>query len=162
MTPRSKVVKALVFVTAGAIGAVVLCFFTLAWATFDISDVERGSLTYRIAAPASLKSVELLGQCRAAMARWKGRDGESAPFSALTYGTSAPADDIRRFYASAFEKQSCAAEKTVSGAASAPGSGPLLSMLCRHPEFTSVQIFLGPEAPCREIRIAFAGNDEPH
>ncbi|MVT29943.1 hypothetical protein GO496_22785 [Acidovorax citrulli] len=96
MATSSKVSKALVFVATGAVGAVVL-FFALAWATFDVSDVRRGSLTYRIAAPASLKSVELVGECRAATARWKGRDGEGLPsvwfrmeahFQAKTYWTS--------------------------------------------------------------------------
>ncbi|AVS86382.1 hypothetical protein C8239_17840 [Paracidovorax avenae] len=159
MASSSKVRKALVFAATVAVGAVVL-FFALAWATFDVSDVERGSLTYRIAAPASLKSVQLVGECRAATARWKGRDGEAAPFSVLTYGTSSPEADLRRFYASAFEKQSCEAEKPIADTASEPGTGPLLlSMLCRNPEFTSVQVSLGKEPPCREVSVAFVNND---
>lgn len=142
--------KALVFVATGAVGAVVL-FFALAWATFDVSDVRRGSLTYRIAAPASLKSVELVGECRAATARWKGRDGEGAPFSVVSYGSSLPSEDILDFYRATFTKQRCQPDLTIN----ASESRNLLAMACNHPDFVSVKVVVGATGACKDVDVEF-------
>ncbi|SFD89178.1 hypothetical protein [Paracidovorax konjaci] len=154
MPSSRKIVKVLVLVSVGVVGTAALLFIG-AWATFDISDVGRGSMTYRLAAPRSLKSVETIGECRPPMARWKGRDGEGVPFSSLTYGSSASTLDILRFYEAAFAKQACEVETSASGS----GAAPLLGMLCRNPEFASVQVFVDKEGACRDVTVGFTEND---
>lgn len=149
----SQVIKSLFFIAAGG-GCIAVLFFIFAWSTFEVNDIDRASITYRLAAPQSLQSVELIGECRQPKVHWKGRDGESSPFSSLTYGSSLSADEILHFYRTAFKKNLCEPDYS----ATAPASKNLLSMSCKNSDFSSVKVFVDKVAACREVSIDFIEN----
>ncbi|MDA8444231.1 hypothetical protein [Paracidovorax valerianellae] len=150
----SKRAKIFLFGALGLMAAFLL-FLVFAWSTFDVSEVGRNSMTYRLAAPEHLQDVEIIGECSSPKYRWKGRDGTAAPFSSLNYGSSAPATDIFKRYRQKFLTQSCTPETLTP----APDSEHMLSMTCTNKDFLEAKVFVAKQGECKTVTVDFLDND---
>jgi hypothetical protein len=119
-------------------------------ALFEARDVGRGSLLYRLGAPGYLQSVRTMEECREPIYRWKGRDGESNPYTSLSYGSRKPQQELLQAYREAFEKQSCTARPVIRGGH--------LGFDCAHADFVSVDVSVSGADQCQDITIDFVEN----
>ncbi|GKS89255.1 hypothetical protein [Acidovorax sp. SUPP2539] len=150
----SKRAKIFLFGVLGLIAAFLL-FSIFAWSTFDVSEADRHSMAYQLAAPGHLRDVEIIGECIPPKYRWKGRDGMGVPFSSLNYGSLAPATDILKIYREKFTAQSCTPETSTP----APDSEYRLSMTCTHQDFLEAKVFIAKQGDCKTVTVDFLDND---
>lgn len=153
-TTQRKIAKIFSFSVIGGIFGYAL-FFVIAWSTFEVSGIERNSLTFYFAAPNHLNSVELIGECKKPEYQWKGRDGEGVPFSSIEFGSTSSIAQISDFYETVFSKQICksANPKTASN------SKLLLDFNCKNESFVSVKVFIDTKVGCKNVTIDFVENN---
>ena len=148
-----KTIKVTRLVLLGLVAAFLL-FWGFVWSTFDVSGVGRYSIALRVGAPAHLRAVELVAECRDPKYRWKGRDGAGAPFSSVTYGSGVPASGIFDKYGAIFKDKSCEA----ASAEILHQAGAGLSMNCDNKEFLSVRVSVAEGDGCRDVTVDFLVN----
>jgi len=118
------------------------------WALFDGNNVRQGSLAYFVGVPAAMKDRPIIEACTAARYRWQGRDGESAPFIAVTYSSGARAEILVKAYENDLKSLSC---KLISTDASGPRT--IAAFDCDGHEFVSANLAVGSEAPCVSVEL---------
>lgn len=149
-----KTIKVIRLVLVGLVAAFLL-FWGFVWSTFDVSGAGRYSIALRVGAPAHLRSVELVAECRDPKYRWKGRDGAGAPFSSVTYGSLAPGVDILKEYESIYKNKSCKNNSSISNS----NSLIILNMDCENSDFLTARVFLSGDGVCKDVTVEFLGNE---
>lgn len=147
---RVKSIPILVFTLFGIVAVMISILAQF----FEATDVQRWSLAYYIGVPDYIKSVAIVEECREPKFRWRGRDGESKPFTSMTYGSMHSAPDLLRLYTSEFEKQSCIAENGVS----AETDIAHMSLHCSNENFVSIDIAVEKVEGCKRVTIDFFEN----
>jgi len=128
-----------------------------AWSLFDVSDARPGGLAYYLGVPAGIRDVTgTFGECRPARFRWKGRDGLSAPFVVMHYGSQLPPDEALERHAAALTPLACQKDGERAATDSSPHTRPLR---CAHPDVLAADIHVETAGPCREVSLAFTLND---
>lgn len=140
------------------LGTVVLAgaFIATMALLFEASDIRRGSLAYYLGVPASIRAAsQPVEECRPAVFRWRGRDGLSAPFIALQYGSRAAPETIRQSHVTVWKALAC--QQTVS---TPPGANPThAGVLCQHPDVLSADVLVTAHSDgCHEVAIEFTEN----
>lgn len=144
-------------IMATVAGGLLLCGAAglfMAGALFESSGVDRGSFVYRLGAPEYLRSVEILDECQKPRYRWKGRDGESSPYSSVTYGSLKSSADLVQSYRSAFDKKSCKVKDEIQSV----GNKNHLALVCAQQDFLSVDLFITDAGGCKEVTLDFLEN----
>lgn len=132
-----------------AVGAVYLG----AWSLFEANDVRRGSLAYLFGLPASIKRVPIVQECAAPTYRWRGRDGERAPFIEVSYSTRAAANDVVKAYSTGLIPAKCTLVRTET-----KGSRSVSQFECGGDEFLSASLVVSEGQPCASVEIGFIEN----
>ncbi|WCM88732.1 hypothetical protein [Acidovorax sp. NCPPB 3576] len=154
MKRASRAIKIMAAIAGGFLLCGAAALF-MAGALFESSGVDRGSLVYRLGAPGHLRSVEILDECEKPKYRWKGRDGESHPYSSVTYGSLKSAAELFRSYQSTFDKQSCEMKDGIQSS----GNKKHLMLVCAQQDFVSIDIFIADAGTCKEVTLDFLEND---
>lgn len=132
-----------------AVGAIYLG----AWSLFEAHGVRRGSLSYLLGLPASVKRVPIIQECAAPVYRWRGRDGESAPFIEVSYSTRAAAHDVVRAYGTGLNPTQCKLVRTETA-----GSRTVSQFECGGEEFQSASLIVAEGQPCASVELGFIEN----
>jgi hypothetical protein len=136
--------------------AIALAVVVAVW-LFEAHDVEQGSIQYVLGVPGSVRAVaHTVEACSPPRWQWKGRDGESAPYIALHYGSTATRGEVLRQHTASLAALSCHAD----GGLDRGGSVRQQSLRCTHPDVAKVDIDFsdeatGNEARCRAISLTF-------
>lgn len=124
-----------------------------AWSLFEANDVRRGSLSYLFGLPASIKRVPIVQECAAPVYRWRGRDGESAPFVEVSYSTRAAANDVVKAYGTGLSQAQCKLIRTET-----QGSRTVSQFECGGDEFLSASLIVAEGQPCASVELGFIEN----
>lgn len=133
---------------------------TAAVMLFEADEVEQGSIQYILGVPNSIRSVAHTVQaCRPPLWRWQGRDGESSPYVALRYGSTATLAEVLEQHTAALSPMRC----TTDGGLRVLGSAVERSMNCSHDDVAAASIFVesdvdGKDTGCREVTLYFLEN----
>ena len=139
----------------GAVGALLAvgAIYLGAWSLFEANDVRRGSLSYLLGLPASIKRVPIVQECAAPVYRWRGRDGESAPFVEVSYSTRAAANDVVKAYGTGLSQAQCKLIRTET-----QGSRTVSQFECGGDEFLSASLIVAEGQPCASVELGFIEN----
>lgn len=129
------------------------CIYVGAWALFEASDVRRGSISYFLGIPTSVRQLPIIQECTAPVYRWRGRDGESSPFIEVSYSSRARADEIVKAYDTALKRAACKLTLT-----EASGTQTLATFECGGSEFVSSSVRLGSQSPCASVDLGVIEN----
>jgi hypothetical protein len=124
-----------------------------AWTLFEASDVRRGSISYLFGLPASVKRLPIVQECTPPLYRWRGRDGESAPFIEMSYSTHAGASDLVKAYGAALNPVTCKLMRT-----EVEGRRTVVQFECSGAEFLSASLRVAEESPCASVELGFIEN----
>lgn len=141
-----------------ALGTVVMLLaagsaYVGAWALFEASDVARGTVSYFLGVPASIKRLPIVQECSAPRYRWRGRDGESPPFVSVAYSSRGGAAEILQAYDSTLKQAACTLAKTEVN-----GPRTLAEFQCRGPDILSTSLWIGSESPCASVELDVVEN----
>lgn len=124
-----------------------------AWALFEADGVRRGSVSYLLGVPASIKRVPIVQECTAPVYRWRGRDGESAPFIEVAYATHASPSEVMKEYGTGLNPANCKLVRTA-----AEESGIASQFECGGDEFVTARLLIAEGQPCATVELGFIEN----
>jgi hypothetical protein len=124
-----------------------------AWSLFEANGVRRGSLSYLLGLPASIKRVPIIQECAAPTYRWRGRDGESPPFIEVSYSTRAAANEIVKAYGTGLIPAHCRLVRT-----DREGARTVSQFECGGDEFLSASVIVAEGTPCASVELGFIEN----
>lgn len=123
------------------------------WAWFEGNDVSRGTLSYFLGVPTSVKRLPIVDECSAPKYRWRGRDGESPPFVSVDYSSRSGAEEILRAYRTSLKQAACTSVKT-----EVSGPRTLTEFQCQNPDILSASLWIGSESPCASVELNIVEN----
>lgn len=133
------------------IGASLLLLFS--W-LFEGSGVTRGSIPYYVALPAFSKSLPVREECEAPQYRWRGRDGESIPFTVMEYRSRADEPALAQLYRDHFRAAGCTIDTDEGDA-----DGRSMRFTCNRGDIVSADVTIGPMAgSCRDVHVGTVDN----
>lgn len=124
-----------------------------ALALFEASDVRKGSLSYFLGVPASIKQLPIIQACTAPTYRWQGRDGQSSPFVVVSYSSRATASEIVKAYDASLKQAACNLTQTRTR-----DQQQVSVFECDGTEFLSADLLVGDESPCASVELGFIEN----
>lgn len=137
-----------------AIGLLALASVHIAaWALFEASDVPRGTVSFFLGVPASVRQLPIVSECSAPLYRWRGRDGERPPLISVSYPSRGRAEEIVEAYGAPLKRASCNLVKT-----DAYDRRTLAEFQCQGPEIVSISLRVGDEFPCSNVELEIVEN----